>query len=62
MKATTNLPFGTLTVPVRAVAPDQTIDLWMTLTDGHGEGTIPWEGEPPRKIRIDPDDTLLLRR
>jgi hypothetical protein len=62
IRATSNLPFGTLTVPVRAVRSDQAADLWMTLTDGRGEGAIPWNGDPPRKIQIDPDDTLLLRR
>ena len=60
-RATTNLPFGTLEVPVRIEAGDEAVDARITIEDGTATFSIPWTGAQPEAVRIDPDETLLFR-
>lgn len=55
---TTDLPFGTVRVPVR-LSGDEDADLVVTVRDGVGEAVVAWDNV---RMEIDPDRRLLLRR
>lgn len=52
-----NVPFGTIDVPVRIwPAGGRPVDLWVDVVDGVGEVTFP---EAPARVALDPDGRVL---
>jgi len=59
--ATADVPFGTFSVPLRVESGDEAIDVRIVIQDGVGELDLALATAPDR-IRVDPDETLLLRK
>jgi hypothetical protein len=57
----TDLPWGRLRVPVRLEGGGEVAEVEVTLVDGAGSLTVPWDGDAAR-LAIDPRRRLLLKR
>ncbi len=56
----TDLPFGTVQVPVRVETGRRIVTRWVPVTDGHGEVRIALDGALGQ-VAVDPDGLLPLR-
>jgi len=54
-----DIPFGTLEVPVKLLYPDRAELLWVEVVDGAGDFEL---SEKPKKVLLDPDHVLLARK
>ncbi len=61
VEATSNLPFGSFDIPIRVRTDGEDLDVDIVIVDGSGVLSIPVSGSVA-SIRVDPDQTRILRR
>jgi len=56
---TSDIPFGTIEVPVKVLYKDRAETLWVPVVDGDGDIMLT---EPPTKVLLDPDGVMLAKK